>query len=584
MNHLLKSIVDPIVNYFYPKDPHDFEHSLKFIGFSDPKPIPMRNAFHYHQYQNVVFKALRTNLPGDYANKIINEYHHPEADLDLIVETLKKSDRPVHRIPIDEHYLDAWHTTRQKFAPPQQIRPVHTSDMRFYKWNWHPNVEEPFSSSKALIAAVQNAANLGLLPDGRMSFGNLKNVVFIRLREFLHQIKRKQISAPESLYPLVNIHVKPALTRTTKRKVRVIAGVTKLHVIPSAQFFWPLFRYWIESGNTPMLWGYETILGGMQKLHSLYFVPRPISATFVTVDWPSFDLRVNKDERTRCYDTYESYFDFNNGYIPTRFYRESKAEPGHLRNLWDWIRSATTKMPLRLPDGSTYVMNDDYAFVFSGLFQTQSDDSLINHARILTILSSLGFDIRTLVKLLVEGDDSATKLFFFIPQNVAVEFAQAFSNKAEYYFGSTLEDNIEVRNTFQDAEVLGYRNNNGYPVRDEEKLLAMLAHPRGAPSLPTLMARCCGFQWADAYVHPNVTHVCQDIFNYLQSLGHSPSDWRHQRDVILHGETSFRVPTDHYPSMVEVTRYLRSPYVRTQDDREFYFPGYTPDSHFKSFF
>jgi len=333
-----------------------------------------------------------------------------------------------------------------------------------------------------------------------------------------------------------------------------------------------------------MLWGYETILGGMQSLHLLFHVPRPIIATFVTVDWPAFDLRVNKDERVRCYDCYESYFDFDNGYIPTRFYPSSSADPAHLRAAWQWIRNATTKMPLRLPDGSTYVMNDDYAFVFSGLFQTQSDDSIINHARIMTILSKLGFDITTSVKLLVEGDDSATKLFFFIPKSVEDEFLTAFSNYAEYYFGSSLEDNIEVRNTFQDAEVLGYRNWNGFPKRDEEKLLAMLAHPRGAPTLSTLMARTCGFQWASIYAYPNVTNVNLDIYNHLKSNNISPSDWRHQRDVILHGETQFRVPTDHFPSMGEVTKYIRSPYKRTLEDREYYYPGYHPESHFKSFF
>jgi len=582
---MFNQILDPFLRFIGWKDPHNFEHSLKFIGHAQPRPIPKRNAFHYHQYQNVVFYALRRNLQGSVAEHIINDYHHPEATIDLIVNTLKKSDRPRHIVPQDSHFISAWEHTRSAFAPLRPTRPVHTADLRWYNFNWHPNVEEPFASDKKLIALVQEAATAGLLPDGRMSFGNLKNVVFIRLREFLHRIKRKQITAKETLYPMVNIHVKPALTTTDKTKVRVIAGVSKLHVLPSAQFFWPLFRDWIERHESPMLWGFETILGGIQKLHLMYQLERPLPQTFISIDWPAYDLTVLFEERFKCYECYETYFDFENGYIPTKHYRNSKADPTHLRNLWTWIKEASRKMPIRLPDGTLYEMADWYWFVYSGLFQTQSDDSLINHARILCILSSLGFDIKTIVKILVQGDDSLTRLLFNIPPDQHLAFKLAFKERALFYFNCEAhEDKSDISNSIQNVEVLGYKNQNGYPVRDKIKLLAMLAHPRGAPTLETLKARVCGFQWASAYKYPDVTAILLDIWNYLDRQGITATPLKQQRDVILHGETLFKITTDHFPTEQEVTRHLRQPYIRTLIDKEEYFPGYTEDSHFVDFY
>lgn len=581
---MLTKLYDNVLKYFGLRDPHDFKYLLQFVGWSDPQPILHRNAERYEGYQSIVRKALRSNLLGSDAEEIINGYHHPEATLELIIDTVKRADVPQHRIPIDEHYLSAWEYTRQAFAPANKLRPVHLADMRWYDWNWHPNVEEPFYSDKRLRTAVEQAAAAGILPDGRMSFGNLKNVVFVRLRTFMHQIKRGQITDHKVLYPLVNVHVKPALSSPDKFKVRVIAGVSKLHVVPSAQRFWPLFRDWIENGHAPMLWGYETLLGGMSKLNQIMIFTTPSFNSFVTVDWPSYDLGVLYDERSRCYDCYESYFEFEKGYIPTKHYQTSVAEPEHLYNAWNWIKDASRKMPIRFPDGSTYIMKDNVWFVYSGLFPTQSDDSLINHARIITILRSLGFDVNEKTVLIkVQGDDSIIMLVFLIPADQHEAFKQAFIAKAKYYFGPEIrDDKIEIHNTPQQVEVLGYTNDNGYPCRDWKKLLAMLLHPRGSPSVEVLKAKVCGFAYASMYKWPQVTAILKDIWNFLPNV--EPAKLRTQRDILLQGESTFEIPTDHFPTINEVTRYLRVPYQRTIEDRESYFPGYTADSHFRSFF
>jgi hypothetical protein len=576
----IQSSIDSTLKYLGYRDPHNFEHSLKFIGWSEPKPIPSRNPKGYELYQNVVKAAIRKNLPGSLAEKIIYEYHHPVATLDSIVETLKLSDKPPFHVPIDHHYLQAWELTRLAFQPSQKLRPVHLADMLMYKWNWHPNVEAPFSNDKLLISLVSQAAEAGLLPDARMSFGNLKNVVFKRVREFMHQIKRSKLSNPSHLYPTVTIHTKPALSKIIKTKVRVIAGVSKLHVIPSAQRFWPLFRDWIENRKSPMLWGYETLLGGMLRLHHEMLFSIIETATFLAIDWPNYDLGVLHDERSRCYDTYESYFEFDKGYIPTKMFPKSEADPQHLRKAWQWIKEATHRMPLVLPDGSTYIMNDQFWFVYSGLFQTQSDDSVINHARLLTILSALGFIVTTQTRLKVQGDDSVIRLYLFIPADQHDALRAKFIELAEYYFNSTIkEDSAEISNNGT-VEILGYRNSNGFPLRDEEKLIAMLLHPRGSPTLETLMAKCVGFMYASMYQFPYVTAICKQIWTQLRLEGYSPAKLHIQRDVILQGEATFTIDTDHFPSPEEVTKHLRTPYNRTFEDRNFYFPTYDPEFNY----
>jgi hypothetical protein len=567
--------------------PHyEFKYCLRYIGQSLERPIPHRNPHGYQMYQNVVKAAIRKNYPGKFANQVIYGYHHPQASLGTIIETLSKADKPIHNVPVDHHFNLAWHITAERFRPPELLRPIHLADMRHYRWNWHPNVEAPFSTNKSLIAQVQAANQAGKLQDARMSFGNLKNVVFTHLRSYMHSMKRNEITSFGTRFPQVTIHTKPALTKIDRPdKVRVIAGVSKLHVIPSAQRFWPLFRYWIESGKTPMLWGFETLLGGMAKLHIDMTIPRLYWQTFVTVDWPNYDLGVNYEERRRCYVTYETYFDFENGYIPTKHYPHSTADPVHLHRAWDWIVEATRLMPIVLPDGSTYVMNPGYWFVYSGLFQTQSDDSLINHARILTILSSLGFEVNKQTSVKVQGDDSLTKLVFHIPPDQHDAFQAAFAEKGRHYFDTEPKpEKIEIHNSPQQVEVLGYVNENGYPVRNEEKLIAMLLHPRGNPTLETLMAKCVGFTYASMYKYPNAISTFQSIWDQLEREGRTAATLRTQRDVILQGESQFTIRTDHMPTMSEVTKYLRQPYERTTHDKEFYFPAYFPDSHFRSFF
>jgi len=559
---------------------HEFEHNYEYLYTSSSLPTGQRDERLYSEYQSITAKHIRRNLIGSESEHIINDFHHPVATIDDIYNAfIEKGDLPDYEPKKDEHYWKALESTTERFRPPFLIRPVHYADLRLYKWNWHPNVEEPYRSDPKLQTAVADAYSAGLFENGRMSFGNLKNVVFNDARHFLHRIKRNEISNPLKLYPLVNIHVKPALTEITRTKIRIVKGVSKRHILPSAQFYWPLFNQYLKNRDwSPLLWGCETILGGGMILYQEALIPRLFYQTFIMIDWSGYDWRVilsmlRQDHRPAM----RSYFDFDNGYIPTKFYPDSPVDPTRLETLWDWVCEAEHLMPHRMPDGHVY--RRKYRNFDSGLFNTQFSDSFDNMHKLLTILSAMGFDISR-IRIRVQGDDSVIYLVFYIPADQHDLFRSEFDRHAKEYFDAHAKpENVQITNSADEIEALGYTYPNGYPTRDRIKLLAQLHHPRArSPTKELLMARCCGIQYASMYRYPDVTNILKDIYFELKSQGIKPSVLPLQRDVILHSEENFAIPTDHFPTMNEVTAHLRVPYVRTDKDNESYFPS----SHFLS--
>lgn len=573
----IKTFIDSAYRTFFKPDPERFKHNYAFTGWLGPTTTHHRDATKYAEYQDFCTPHIRKNLLGIDASYIMNGFHHPVPTLENVVDTLQsKGDLPDHTVPKDDHYYRALAETTERFRPPKLIRPVHFTDLLQYQWNWHPNAEEPYVSDSKLKTAVQDAYHAGLLADGRMSFGNLKNHIFLDVRHFLHRIKRKQVSARWSLYPLINLHLKPALTPIDEFKARVVFGVSKRHVLPRAMFFWPLFRFYLDNKTTsPLLWGFETILGGMQLLHLEMSIPRLYFQTFVTIDWAGFDYRsLFSIIREDVFPAWRTYFDFRNGYWPTIWYKTSPTDPAYLENLWDWTNEAVFNMPFRMMDGATFVRL--FRGIPSGLFETQFLDSFYNMLMILTILDAMGFDISK-IKIRVQGDDSLISLRFHIPADQHTAFKDKFESLALHYFDHMARpDKTDIFNSPQDVGVLGYYNENGYPTRDWRKLIAQLFHPRSTrPTLPLLKARVCGIQYASMYRYKDVTNVMSSIYDDLEARNIPALNLRAQRDVMLHSHTEqpFYIPVDHFPTMNEVTRWLRLPYVRTQEDADAYFPS-----------
>jgi hypothetical protein len=528
--------------------------NFKFVAWNDPRPVPPLDDQSFENYRKIIDHSFRKHLFGWDRDYIINSFHRAEPTPDLIYKALAIGDLPDHPVPFDEHFERARKRTRELFAPPQLIRPVHFADLRHYPWNRKPSAEEPYVSNSSLRETVESAARAQLIPDARMSVGNLINYIFTDVREFIHNIKQGTVRPGQAL-PLINVHVKTALTLTTEEKLRIIFGCSKRSILPSAQWFWPLFRYYIYDQASPMLWGYETILGGWHRLNSELLASYLYYQTFITIDWSGFDLRALHSIMRLIYADWKTYFDFENGYMPTHKYPTSSCNPQKLHNLWDWCVEAHFASRFRLPDGSTWIRL--HRGILSGLFETQFIDSHYNLLMILTILDRMGFDISNLW-IKIQGDDSITALRIHIPANQHEDFKVQFQFWAKHYFDHKFNvKKTEVHNSLQDVEVLGYRNNNGIPYRDWRLILATLWNPRSRrPEPATTMARCIGLTYASIY-DKNVVNVCKDVFDYYKSLGYSASSVRNiaEIDFLFQG---IEIPKDHFPTHLEVTRYLRS--------------------------
>nr|BBU59854.1 RNA dependent RNA polymerase [Rosellinia necatrix partitivirus 23] len=529
--------------------------NFKFIAWNEPKPVPPLNDLAFASYRKVVDFAFKKHLYGYDRDYIISSFHRAPPTPDLIYTALAKGDLPDHVIPQDEHFQRARAEAKKRFAPPKKVRPVHLFDLRHYPWKHKPSAEEPYTSNKELRRRLEEAARFKIIADARMSVGNLLNYIFDDVSKFVHNIKAGIIKPGEST-PLVNVHVKTALTPIDEAKLRLIFGCSKRWIFPMCMFLWPLFRYYLYEQQSPLLWGYETILGGWHRMNSELLCSYLYYQTFVTIDWSGFDLRALFSLMRMIYADWEDYIDFDNGYMPTKRYPTSSTEPHRLKRLWQWCVEAHFASAFRMPDGSTWIRLN--RGILSGLFETQFMDSHYNLIMIMTILDRLGFDISN-IWIKVQGDDSITALRFHIPANQHRDFKIQFAYWAKYYFDHKCNDEkSETSNNLQNVEVLGYRNNNGYPERDWRKILAVLWNPRSrSPKPENTMARCIGLVYASIYDR-NVVNVCRDVYEYYESKGFLPNS---SPDTTLEFQFMFDevdIPRDHFPTQLEVTRYLRS--------------------------
>jgi hypothetical protein len=544
--------------------------NYKFVQWNEPRPVPPLNEYAFENYRKVIDHAFRKHLFGWDREYIISTFHRAEPTQDLIYTAIGKGDLPDHPVPFDEHFERARTRCRELFAPPEPIRPVHFADLRHYPWKGKPSAEEPYVSDGKLRQVIQDAARMNIIADGRMSVHNLKNHIFIDVRDFIHSIKQGTVKPGQAL-PLVNVHVKTALTTLDESKLRIIFGCSKRWILPMAMFLWPLFRYYIQEQNSPLLWGYETILGGWHRMNSELLARHLYYQTYLTIDWSGFDLRALFSVMRLIYADWKTYFVFDNGYLPTKKYPHSSCNPQKLHNLWDWCVEAHFASRFRLPDGSTWIRL--HRGILSGLFETQFLDSHYNLLMILTILDRMGFDISNLW-IKIQGDDSISAMRIHIPASQHDDFKIQFQYWAKYYFDHKVNlTKSGISNTLQDVEVLGYKNNNGIPYRDWRSILAVLWNPRSRrPQPSTTMSRCIGLAYASIY-DPNVVNVCKDVFDYYHSLGYSANPRGFGELEFLISE--LEVPHDHFPTHLEVTRYLRSlNNVSDKKKREYWNPDW----------
>jgi hypothetical protein len=553
-------------NYWQSTDYTNFE----YLYTTDPDPLPKRDVHVTESYQHVVLHALRKHLYGWDYNYITQNFHRPEITDELFEESLKAADLPDHPLVRDASYIKARTRAKELFTPPEPIRPVHLTDLLHYDWNKQPSAELPFTRDPILRRKVHQAAQAGLLPNAKMNFGNLENVIFDDVRQFVHDIKRGAIPLDpcDHRFPPDRLHVKTLVSTRDKSKLRIIFGRTKRDIFPAAQFFWPYFRWLLydrfSDPHNPLLWGCETLLGGWQRLHSFYTYRHLYFNTFISVDWSKFDQRALFSVIDDLTEDWKSFFRFDAGYIPTFEYPDSKTDPVKLERLFEYIRWSIKNIPFLHPSGKVFKRLK--RFIPSGLFVTQMLDSHYNTIMCLAILDEIGIDIDT-VHIRVQGDDSITAIRIYIPSNQHEAFSSLFASIAKRRFDANYSiDKSKITNTPEGQTVLGYTNSNGYPSRDWRALLATLLYPKSPrPTFETLMTQCPGLQYASIY-QTDVVRVTSDIFNYLQSQGFKPTG-KPSEFTFASVEAGIDIDSTRLPTRQEVERHLRSPPLRRSPEK-----------------
>jgi hypothetical protein len=550
-----------------------------YVKRTDPKPIPPVNQRNKLANERVVKHALWKYLqPYDY-DIIVNTYYMPEYNEELVYHAIQRGDLPDHSVPRDIHYQRARQRALELLSPPWPVRPVHFSDLVHYPWNKKPSAEEPYTTEPVYKQAIELKFEAHEIENRKLSTGNLLDEIFVRTRNEIHTIKRRpQNHDPNDLLfdYIMNIHVKPQLSKVGEDpKFRIIYGVPKLYVMIECMFFWPIINYhkYAQRSDTPFLWPYVTLLGGWYRLN--YDLTKLYFNTYTTVDWSGFDFRALFSVIKDCQQDWRSMFDFEHGYIPVNKppfdYSATRTDPHRLQNLWDYMCKAQLATKHRLPDGTVWIRV--HRGIPSGLFLTQWLDSHYNLLMLLTILDRLGIDISNIF-IKVQGDDSIAAFRVYIPTNQHEDFRLAFSYYAKFYFDAIARpEKTQTSSTPEGLEVLGYANANGLPTRDWRKLLAQLLYPKArSPTYSTLMARCIGITYADCGMHQQVSLVCKDIFDYLQSLGYTPNASAMQDISAMFDEESMP-QMDHFPTLSEVQTHLRSFAQYTAENRAKFWPA-----------
>nr|WEQ50556.1 RNA-dependent RNA polymerase [Sclerotinia sclerotiorum alphapartitivirus 1] len=547
-------------------------------------------------YLEIVDHALKRFLTPEECESVINGYRRSAWNSDALQKDIDKLNSPEHPVIKDEHYHKALAHVAKLFAPKEKLRPVHFADLRHYPWELSTNIGAPFNTSKSwqsyvkskfednyildekykqtftdfkhrrdLFAEAHNMQSLNPMVDARMTKRNLYTEMFMINRDHIHRIKRgmKTTRTGHDLRYWHTAFARQHLVKADEEdKVRLVFGAPSLLLMAELMFIWPIQASLLSRGEeSPMLWGFETLLGGWQRLYAWAYRALAAFMSVFLLDWSGFDRYARHTVISDIHaQIMRPMFDFENGYWPTHDYPSTTADPAQLENLWNWMTDAILTTPLMLEDGT--LLRFLHSGIFSGYFQTQILDSMYNAVMICTILSKMGFDLDK-VKFKVQGDDSIILMLYMLLTLIATSFLKFFSFYADQYFGAKVsESKSELLPSLENAEVLKYRNKASMPYRDELQLLAMLRFPERSSNLESLMARCIGIAYADCGNHPRVYSICEDIYKFLAAGGISPDPkglpgGLRYRSRYVPGE--YDIDLSHFPTWLETVKHLLDP-------------------------
>jgi hypothetical protein len=480
-------------------------------------------------------KAIYSICPPALAKEAIHGYRRSATDPISGEEDFLKTDLPYHDVPRDFHYKKALRVTEKLFRPTRRLQPISFPDLRYYPWSLPVSAEAPFTESKYWQEIVRQKAREGEIDTHRLTFHNLYNEIFHINRQLVHDIKygRKPFwndNGEPVPYEFTYLHSRAHMVREDKPdKIRAVFGVPKLLLMVENMFIWNIQKDHINRplGTSPLLWGYETIRGGWQKLIRT-LVTKPFNF-IISADWSGFDHKALHEVIDDVHDIWKSWFDFDRGYEPSKSdkydYTDTKTREEQIERLWSWMKNAIKHTPIKAESGNMYQWQ--WNGIASGYQQTQLLDSFVNSIYLLTCLSALGINIEgDHFQLFVQGDDSLCAFPELIADPKA--FIANLSKEAKRRFNADLSpDKTSYGTDPSDVEVLSYRNRSGIATRAPAELLAHLLYPERPRRPAEHAAAAAGIAQAAMGSSQHVYDVCKDVFNFLtKQIGIQP-EWKH---------------------------------------------------------
>lgn len=470
--------------------------------------------------QTMIKRAMKSFIPRSIIKETLLKRRSDFSDAALTRDFMS-FEQPIIHLDRDYHYRRALRVCEKLFRPSQTLRPVHFPDLRYFPATLSVSACAPWTYQHHVKKLLLEKQRDGENTDSRCSYHNLYNEIFTHNRLLIHQIKDGASpfwspSGDPIPYEFTTVFARShVVNHDEEDKIRAVFGVPKLLLHAELHFIWPLTEQYINQRvDSPLLWGYETFNGGWRKLLADIDKKHVKYSTALGLDWSQFDKRALHEVVDDIHSIWRSWFDFENGYVPTNFYPNSKTDPERIERLWRWMTHSVKSTPIALPDGKVYTWTRNG--IASGFQQTQLLGSFMNTIMLLTILSAANINIESKnFYLRVLGDDSLILLSEHIPEHELENFLITLATISQKRFNCKLNvKKSKIGHSINDINVLSYSHKNGIAYREESDLLSHLYFPERSFEIRTLPSSCVGIAYATMGSSKRVYNVCNDVFNY----------------------------------------------------------------------
>nr|UUV42356.1 MAG: putative RNA dependent RNA polymerase [Hattula partiti-like virus] len=302
-----------------------------------------------------------------------------------------------------------------------------------------------------------------------------------------------------------------AVSTSDKNKTRLVWSYPLDIVLLESKYVQPLLLAMIEQKiGTSVAYGAETQRGGMKWLnHQLNKLP---DMSYLCLDFSAFDQTIPAWLIRIAFDILEECFDIH---TVEEVNGERKTDAITISREWKAIRDYFINTPIRMEDGTRFKKTGG---VPSGSCFTNLVDSIVN-------LIVVRYCIKATTNfwpsfLCVLGDDSVTATLGNVNLHNIAECAKdcfgMIVNVEKSYWTSSP----------QNVQFLGYYNYHGYPMRDEEPMLAGLLLPDSNvdESLGLTAARFLGIAQAMCGSSAKIVYLCNRLFLELKVKGLDMAD------------------------------------------------------------